>query len=244
MVRHLPSAGLKLQLDKMTTELPVAARRSYFPFARWGIGEVVLGAPLLLLVAGGLALTPAWPLAVVPLGAAGILLWFFRDPHRVPQGRAPSAIAPADGLVVEVATVDDPWVGPGATQISIYLSVFDVHVNRIPLDGRVAEIRRHEGGYHHAGTPEAKMNAAVWTGFEGGPDFSSRFSVRQITGLVARRIVCDIQPGELVHRGSRFGMIKFGSRTEIVLPATYIPQVSVGQRVKGGETVVAEISTK
>lgn len=243
MVRYLPGAGLRLQLVKMTTELPVAARRSYFPFARWGVWEVLLGAPLLFLAAGGLALTPAWPLAVVPLAIAALLLWFFRDPHRIPQGTPPSAIAPADGLVVEVATIDDPWVGPGATQISIYLSVLDVHVNRIPLDGRVVEIRRHEGGYHHAGTPEAKKNAAVWTGFEGGPDFTQRFSVRQITGLVARRIVCDLQPGDPVHRGSRFGMIKFGSRTEIVVPSPYIASVSVGERVKGGETVVAEIPT-
>lgn len=225
----------------MSTETSTLYRRPYFPFARWGTWEVLLGAPLLILLAVGLSLTPLWPLTPVPLTVAAILLWFFRDPHRVPQGDASAAIAPADGLVVEVAEVDDPWVGPGATQISIYLSLFDVHVNRIPLDGRVAEIRRSEGGYHHAGKPEAKLNAAVWTGFELGPGLEQRYSVRQITGMVARRIVCDIEPGEPVHRGTRFGMIKFGSRTEIVLPSSYVPSVSVGQRVKGGETVVAEL---
>lgn len=181
-----------------------------------------------------------WPLALLPAIPALIVVWFFRDPERTPQGDSRTAVAPADGLVVEVAQVDDPWAGPGALRISIYLNVFDVHVNRIPLDGQVDRIEVGKGRHGHAKSPQAAtQNALVRTYFQQPGDSQLRFSVCQITGLVARRIVTDLEPGLEVTRGARFGMIKFGSRTELVLPNSFTAKVAVGSRVKGGETAVA-----
>jgi phosphatidylserine decarboxylase len=212
-------------------------------FARWGYKELV-GCVLVAAVAVALLWQVVWwPLALLPAIPALIVVWFFRDPDRVPQGDDRTAVAPADGLVVEVARVDDPWVGPGSLRISIYLNVFNVHVNRIPFDGRVASIRRAKGKFRHANSATAATeNASVRTEFETQTTPPLRFAVTQITGMVARRIICDLSEGMAVARGSRFGMIKFGSRTELVLPAEFNPAVEVGSRVKGGETAVAVLA--
>lgn len=209
-------------------------------FARWGYKELIACVLLAALAVALLWQFVWWPLALLPVIPALIVVWFFRDPDRQPQGDAQTAVAPADGLVVEVARIEDPWVGPNSLRISIYLNVFNVHVNRVPLDGVVASIRREAGKYQHANSPNASTeNASVRINFEFPAGDPLRFAVTQITGMVARRIVCDLSTGSTVSRGARFGMIKFGSRTELVLPAGFTPSVEVGHRVKGGETAVA-----
>lgn len=212
----------------------------FIRFARWGRVELlatVIGATLLVAL---LWQVVWWPFALIPAIPALIVVWFFRDPDRTPEGDSRTAVAPADGLVVEVARVDDPWAGPGALRISIYLNVFNVHVNRIPLDGQVDRIEVGKGRHGHAKSPQAAtQNALVRSFFHLTAHPPLQFSVCQITGFVARRIITELEPGLTVTRGARFGMIKFGSRTELVLPASFVAKVAVGSRVKGGETAVA-----
>lgn len=194
---------------------------------------------------GGLALLGgiAWLLhplaALLPWAGALFVLAFFRDPERTPPEGPEAAVAPADGKVTDIGEVEEPHViGGQALRIGIFLSVFDVHVNRAPLEGSVTLLRYQEGRFHDARHDAAvEENEANLIGFEGprGP-----FAVRQVAGLVARRIVCPLRVGETVARGRRIGMIKFGSRTELLVPAGAPVQVAVevGQRVRGGETVL------
>jgi phosphatidylserine decarboxylase len=191
-------------------------------------------------VAVGLLLSFLHPAAGVPFFLIALfVLSFFRDPERKAPDGAAAAVAPADGKVTDIETVDEPLVIKGpALRIGIFLSVFDVHVNRAPLDGTVTLVRYTEGAFLDARDPACKeRNEANLVGFSGpfGP-----FAVRQVAGLIARRIVCPLQPGGVVVRGERIGMIKFGSRTELFVPAGAAVRVEaqVGQRVRGGETVL------
>jgi phosphatidylserine decarboxylase len=144
------------------------------------------------------------------------------------------AVAPADGKVTDIGVVDEPDViGGPALRIGIFLSVFDVHVNRVPLDGKVRSLHYRMGAFHDARSEACREeNEANLVGFDGprGP-----FAVRQVSGLVARRIVCPLREGDEVARGQRMGMIKFGSRTELFVPAdTEVKvMVEVGQKVRG-----------
>ncbi|MHC4547271.1 MAG: phosphatidylserine decarboxylase [Planctomycetota bacterium] len=180
----------------------------------------------------------AWflhPLAALPpLLLTAFVFSFFRDPERKTLGGPETAVAPADGRVTDIEVVDEPAViGGPALRIGIFLSIFDVHVNRVPLDGRVRLVRYTAGKFHDARTPACQEeNEANLVGFEGprGP-----FAVRQVAGLVARRIICPLREGDAVARGQRMGMIKFGSRTELLVPADapVAVEVKVGQKVRG-----------
>ena len=183
-----------------------------------------------------LALMGRWrtasPFAVVAAACAG----FFRDPERrVPQ--SPDAlVAPADGKVMAVAPVDDGWVG-AATRVSIFLSPLDVHVNRSPMTGVVQGVEYTRGGYAAAYRPEASEgNERCEVRIEGD---RARVAVRQIAGVVARRIVCRVRPGDKLEAGERFGLIRFGSRTDLIVPRDVVLRVEVGDRVWGGETIMA-----
>lgn len=169
------------------------------------------------------------------------LLVFFRDPARPgPRGER-LVIAPADGRIVSVAEVDEPsYLGGRARRVSIFMNVFDVHVNRYPVTGRVEHRHYNPGRFGHAAEDKASLdNEQASLGVRGprGPVL-----VRQIAGLVARRIVTDAQPGATATQGERMGMIRFGSRVDVFLPldarATVI--VDVGARVRAGQTVIAE----
>jgi phosphatidylserine decarboxylase len=199
---------------------------------------------LLLFGGGALALGALlWTVhpaaAVVPWLVALFVLSFFRDPERRGAGGPEAALSPADGKVTDVSTVDEPHViGGPALRIGIFLSVFDVHVNRAPLDGRITSVRYTPGKFLDARHPEAgTANEANLVGFEGpfGP-----FVVRQVAGLVARRIVFPLSQGQSVQRGQRMGMIKFGSRTELLVPRDAPVEVAVtpGQKVRGGDTIL------
>jgi phosphatidylserine decarboxylase len=171
-------------------------------------------------------------------------LYFFRDPERVPPGQAGAVVAPADGRIVSIAPIVPPAeLGLGALprwRVSIFLSVLDVHVNRIPIDGTVTRIAYRHGLFVNASLDKASdqnERNALAIRLADGRDVA----VVQIAGLIARRIVCDLREGELVRTGARFGIIRFGSRTDLYLPEGVRPLVAEGQTMVGGETVVALI---
>jgi len=208
--------------------------------ARWGLGEVVLmGTPLAVLT---LLLALAWwPLALVPAVVLAWLISFFRDPRRAIPTEPGLVLAPADGKVAEVTPLDyDEYVGGPAVRIGIFLSIFNVHINRAPLAARAVRLRYWPGKFLNALNPaSAWQNENMWIGLEEEAPPHRRLIVRQIAGLFARRIVCDLRPGEQLEAGAKFGMIKLGSRTEIIVPAAdFRTEVSVGQHVKAGTTIM------
>ena len=179
--------------------------------------------------------TGSWAWTVAPVLLAAFFLWFFRDPQRtVPDGEG-LIVSPGDGLVTETAAIVTPE-GP-RQRISIFLSVFDVHVNRSPIGGVLTQVRYRKGEYLNAMNPSSadrnEQNAVTVR----GPGFEISF--KQIAGLLARRIVFNFSEGDAVERGQRVGLIKFGSRVDVLLPAEAALRVKVGQRVKGGSSVLA-----
>lgn len=184
-----------------------------------------------------------------PLGWIGVVLtlwcvYFFRDPVRVTPVRDGLVIAPADGKISSVAMAIPPAeLGLGADpvpRVSIFMSVFDVHVNRSPVSGEVERIVYRAGKFVSADLDKAsednERNGLVIR------TPSGRYGVVQIAGLVARRIVCFVKEGQLVAAGERFGLIRFGSRVDVYLPAGTKPLVAVGQYSLGGETIIADLS--
>jgi phosphatidylserine decarboxylase len=216
--------------------------RERLPVARWGLAEVqIMGWPLV-----GLAIVGGWfhpLLALVPVLLLAFVLYFFRDPpRRVPQEPG-LLVSPADGTVVEVARLaHDEFLGGPAVRIGIFLSVFNVHINRAPAACRVIRLRYEPGEFLNALNPaSATRNESLWIGLEEDAPPHRRLVVRQIAGLVARRIVCSLRRGEHVARGYKFGMIKLGSRTELVFPEETGLQILArpGQKVKGATSVLA-----
>jgi len=183
------------------------------------------------------------------LGVAFTLfcLYFFRDPERIPPARPGLVLAPADGHVVSVMPAKPPVelaMGEETRwRIAIFLSVLDVHVNRMPADGTVTRIAYHHGKFLSANLDKASdenERNAVALRLPDGRDIA----VVQIAGLIARRILCDAKVGDAVQAGDRFGIIRFGSRTDIYLPPGVAPMVAVGQTMIGGETVLAELQAR
>jgi len=182
-----------------------------------------------------------WPLAALLVVVAIWVVAFFRDPIRPgPRGER-YVVAAAEGHVVHVVEIDEPmYVKERAVRISIFLSVFDVHVNRYPVDGTVELVHYNKGKFLHAGSEKASLdNEQASIGITGP---RGRVLVRQIAGLIARRIVTDAKPGERVTQGARMGLIRFGSRTDVFLPLSARPALKIkpGDRVRVGGTVLAE----
>lgn len=231
-------------------------RRDKIPFARWGLAELIvfslqtfgpaiaLGWLALALPLAGLAAVLAW-LGVATFAVIGILIvWFFRDPPRtLPEGDH-FVLAPADGKVVEISEIDhDEFIGGPAVQIGIFLSIFNVHINRMPIAARTIGLGYRPGKCLNALRPEsARENERLEIRMEGTNAPHRRMVVRQITGAIARRIACDLKPGDELDAGGKFGMIKLGSRTEIVMPKEdgLTIRVQVRDKVKAGATVFAE----
>jgi len=181
-------------------------------------------------------------LAAVPFGLLLFTLYFFRDPARkIPDGPG-LVVSPADGRVTDITEIEETeWVNRRMRRIGIFLSVFDVHVNRAPADCRVVYTAEYAGTYLDARSPLASThNTARTWGLECRPGLI--LVVRQITGAIARRIVPWAELDERLARGQHFGMIRFGSRTEICLPLDAEVVVQVGQHVKGGSTVIARLA--
>jgi phosphatidylserine decarboxylase len=195
-------------------------------------------------VAGVLGLVLSFWLAGVGVAFSLFCLYFFRDPERVPPSRPDLVVAPADGHVVSVELAAPPVeLGLGETprvRIAIFLSVLDVHVNRMPAAGRVTRIAYRHGKFLSANLDKASVDNernAIALSLADGRDLA----VVQIAGLIARRILCDAHEGEMFAAGSRFGIIRFGSRTDVYLPHGITSLVEVGQTMIGGETVLAQL---
>jgi phosphatidylserine decarboxylase len=201
-------------------------RDGYF----YGFGFLAAGV-LVLLVTG------QWAWAVVPILLACFFFWFFRDPTRPVPIEPGLVVSPADGKITEVARIQT--TAGERIRLSIFLSVFDVHVNRSPIAGTVREVRYQKGKYLNALNPEsAERNEQNLVTVQ-GDEFDVTF--KQIAGLLARRIVFRFQVGDFVERGQRVGLIKFGSRVDVLLPGHAHVRVALGQRVKGGASVLADI---
>jgi phosphatidylserine decarboxylase len=178
----------------------------------------------------------------VALGAAGFVAFFFRDPDRAVPQASSSVISPADGRIVAVTKeAYSPELDCEAQTISIFLSLFDVHVNRAPCDSKVEKVEYTAGRFLPAFRGEASQaneqnSITLNTG-------EARIEVKQIAGLLARRIVCWVRPGEALERGQRIGLIRFGSRVDVTLPATATVLVQEGVKVKGGTTILARLAS-
>lgn len=216
--------------------------------ARWGIPTILVSA---LVLAWGVWLLPAgWPTIAGAAVASALWLFtiaFFRNPRRTPQGGPRSLIAPADGVVWDVQEVEETeFLKCRCVRVGIFLSVFDVHVNRSPVDGQVVWADYRPGKFLDVRHPDCDhANEANSLGIQVAESVAPglRIMVRQLAGLIARRIVCTHGVGDHLQRGELYGMIRFGSRTELWLPLAQKHQVKVrvGQRVRCGETVLVEL---
>lgn len=175
---------------------------------------------------------PFWIIAL-------FVLQFFRDPARVVPLQANAVLSPADGRIVVVEKTQDPYVGREALKISVFMNVFNVHSNRAPVDGKIEKIQYFAGKFVNADLDKASIenerNALTITAANG-----QIVTCVQVAGLIARRILCYVKPGEMLARGQRYGFIRFGSRVDVYLPVTATPKVTVGDKVSATETILAE----
>lgn len=187
------------------------------------------------------ALIGCWVMAVIFLLLTWFCCHFFRDPERVTPTGAGLAVSPADGRVIRVEPVTDPITGEKRTCVCIFMNVFNVHVNRMPVAGTIRNIVYHPGKFFNAAWDKAATDNErcdyLIEDAEGG-----KWTMVQIAGLIARRIVCRVDEGDTLTRGERYGMIRFGSRVALYLPDGYCPTVSVGEHVFAGQTIVARKS--
>lgn len=207
-----------------------------YPFIAFAVGLTIL-----------LALS-AWKLAsfvlFIPAAVSFLLtlfvLYFFRNPERTPPADSKAVVAPADGTVIVCERVSETPLGIEAFKISIFMSVFNVHVNRVPFDGKVVDVSYHRGKFFDArdgrASCENERNGIVLETAGG-----VRIAFVQIAGLIARRIICYPHIGDLLKRGERYGLIRFGSRVDVYLPADTLPLVKIGDKTVAGETVLARI---
>lgn len=201
------------------------------PIAREGWRFILVPAA----VAGLLGAVGWWEAAIACAAAALAAAGFFRDPDRVPPKLPGALLAPADGKVMEVRELRDPYVGE-AVRVSIFLSPLDVHVNRSPMAGLVTDVEYRPGRFLAAYRPRAsEVNERCTVRLQGE---AARVTVRQVAGVLARRIVCRARPGDKLEAGERFGMIRFGSRTDLTMPRETVLRVKPGDRVRGGESVI------
>lgn len=174
-------------------------------------------------------------LTIIPLVLAAFFLWFFRDPSRKVPAEPGLVVSPADGKVQETGRVETP--DGSKLRITIFLNIFNVHVNRVPVGGTVTVVEYREGQFLNAMRPDSAVhNEQTLITIDNG---SYSVSFKQIAGLLARRIVCNLKAGDHVERGQRMGLIKFGSRTDVLLPVDAQLRVKVGDHVKGGSSVLA-----
>ena len=207
------------------------------------IGVAPEGYPFILLCALSslvFGLIGCWFAALIFLAATWLSGHFFRDPERVTPAEEGVAVSPADGKVVKLLPAPDPLTGETRICLSIFMNVCNVHVNRSPVEGTVKAIRYFPGKYFNASLDKASTDNERCAYSVEGQDGS--FTLVQIAGLIARRIVCRVKEGETLERGERFGLIRFGSRVDLYLPGDYVPSVAVGQTVTAGQTIVARRS--
>ncbi len=207
---------------------PIIAREGW-PF----IAAVVAAALAVGWFAGWWWSGPFW-LAVL------FVVQFFRDPPRKIPGDQRTVVSPADGRIVAVEKAEDPYLKRPATKVSVFMNVFNVHSNRSPVDGEVKQSWYHPGAFVNAALDKASVEnerSALWLKSDSGADVTCV----QIAGLIARRILCYARAGDRLHRGDRFGFIRFGSRVDVYLPGEARVKVALGQKVHAASTVLAEL---
>jgi len=207
------------------------------PVAREGYPFILAtGFLTLILALLGLAV---WALA--GLVVTGFVLWFFRDPSRVPPMVDQGVVSPADGKVILITDVeDDRFLHRKATRISIFMNIFSVHVNRSPCEAIVESVLFRPGRFYAADQDKALLHneyCAMTLSTASG----QRLAVVQVAGLIARRIVCRAEPGDQLRTGERYGLIRFGSRVDLYLPPESALQVQINQQVRAGETLLARL---
>jgi phosphatidylserine decarboxylase len=196
-------------------------------------------------LAVGIALAVAWLAGWVwslPLWLVCIfIIQFFRDPPRPPPPGEHLVVAPADGRIVSVERMRDPYLERDAVRLSVFMNVFNVHSNRSPIDGEVREVWYSAGAFVNAALDKASSSNernALWLRSTRGVDVTCV----QVAGLIARRILCYVGPGARLRRGQRFGFIRFGSRVDVYLPVNAVPRARVGDVVYAGTSVLADLS--
>jgi len=212
--------------------------------AREGVLFIVIA---WLLALGAIALgvtrhSAVWSAVAILLVVIAVwVVYFFRDPERTGERGNDVAVSPADGLVVMITEVDEPsFLASRALRISIFMNVFDVHVNRYPVSGNVRFLQYNKGKFLHAAHEKASLdNEQMSVGIESG---TRRLLVRQIAGLVARRIVSYAKAGDAAVQGERMGIIRFGSRVDVFIPPMSVVRVKVGERTVAGTTVLADLA--
>lgn len=229
------------------------AWRDRIPFARVGLAELLIsclvcfgGAALLSLLLIRYPLTEAtvigWLLSAALVVIGGLIVWFFRDPTRVIPTGTGTIVAPADGKIVTIERIEyDEFVGGPAVLVGIFLSIFNVHINRAPLASRVIGMTYTRGKFLNALKPESvRENEKLEVRLQSTQWPQYRMRLRQISGAIARRIVCWLKPGDDLAVGEQFGMIKLGSRTELILPD--VPELTlttqVGDKVQAGSSIL------
>ena len=184
------------------------------------------------------AILDCWFMATLLLVVLFLVLNFFRDPERVVPQEPGAAVSPADGKVIKVETMRDPLTGEDRTAVCVFMNVFNVHVNRMPVAGRIARIAYFGGKFINASFDKAsednERNAVLVEDAEG-----KTWTMVQIAGLIARRIICWAEEGDSLARGQRFGLIKFGSRVDLYLPSDYESVVRIGEKVFAGQSILA-----
>jgi phosphatidylserine decarboxylase len=223
------------------------AWRNRLGFARAGLAELIIFSAIFWALGLLFIAAAAWLHVIFLLPAAALFLvwlevvYFFRDPERQIPSDPAALLSPADGTVTDIAEVEAPgFPGDRAFRIGIFLSIFNVHVNRVPRSSRVLDVRYFSGAFLDARHPDCPArNEQLWVDME-EMQSGRLVRVKQISGAVARRIVCWLKPEEEIRAGDRFGMIKFGSRTEVLIPSgeAMDVQVKVGDKVHGGATVL------
>ena len=196
-----------------------------------------------LAVAIGASFAQWWVLAALAWLAVLFIAQFFRDPGRVVPVQPNAILSPADGRIVQVGKARDPYVERQALKISVFMNVFNVHSNRSPVDGAVRNKWYHAGGFLNAALDKASLEnerCALHLASSDGADVTCV----QVAGLIARRILCYVQPGDKLARGERYGFIRFGSRVDVYLPETAAPRVAVGDVVYATTTVLAELEER
>lgn len=218
------------------------AWRDRLPFARPGLAELLLMVGTCAFLSAALAWI-FWPAAIVPAVFGLFFLWFFRNPRRAIPLEPGLVVSPADGKVVTIEEIEhDPYVDGPVVLIGIFLSVFNVHVNRAPIAARVIGLTYRRGKFLNAlRAASVRENEQLAVRLEEDAPPYRRMVVRQIAGAIARRIVCWLKPGDPLDRGELFGMIKLGSRTELVIPREpgLKIEVRIGDHVRGGASIIA-----
>jgi phosphatidylserine decarboxylase len=210
---------------------PIIAREGWPFLALAAVVAIILSASRL------------WVLAALAWLAVLFIVQFFRDPPRAVPSQPNAVLSPADGRIVRVERTRDPYLERDALKISVFMNVFNVHSNRSPVDGRVVNAWYHPGSFVNAALDKASLENernALHLATAAGDDVTCV----QIAGLIARRILCYVKPGDTLARGQRYGFIRFGSRVDVYLAPTATPKVAVGDVVAATTTVLAELAER